>query len=540
MLIKDLINALNAEPISSFIRSHRKALLISTIFGVCASVFQLLGFYCLILLLKTNNWIYFYLVLASWSICAISFGSSSYYAHDAERKISLSLKKGLVKHLSLLPSQKRSRYDETFLKRLLREDVHDLHHTIAHLPAELCTFFVLPVLSLILMLSLSGAYAILTIIPACLASIYYLWIVPKTTARDGEARMQVMRDIISAVDDYCRGIKINRIYGQSTGALQTYLTSAQNFTKNMSFWVKKVATLAAIATAFLQPVATLTIAYYVSRNDDFIALASTLFFSLAFIAPVLKLGHGLDYINLGIQAAKRIIDFLSLQSLSGGTLKKYPIDDQPIDIHIKKLKLNIDTNSVNQVTMTCLANEVSTLVGPSGCGKSTLLKTLVGFEDLPPNSVFLNQLDISELDKNYLHFWICMMPQSLTLMSGSIRNNLNIFRPNFDLKKLNNILDIFEIDYSLDTSVNKLSGGERQRLLIAITLLSPAPIILMDEPTSALDSHLSSTIIKFIKQYASDHNKTILIVTHDQDIANLADRVYDFDNFLSSSKEDNI
>ena len=125
-------------------------------------------------------------------------------------------------------------------------------------------------------------------------------------------------------------------------------------------------------------------------------------------------------------------------------------------------------------------------------------------------------------------------------MSGSIRNNLNIFRPNFDLKKLNNILDIFEIDYSLDTSVNKLSGGERQRLLIAITLLSPAPIILMDEPTSALDSHLSSTIIKFIKQYASDHNKTILIVTHDQDIANLADRVYDFDNFLSSSKEDNI
>ena len=74
--------------------------------------------------------------------------------------------------------------------------------------------------------------------------------------RDGAARMQVMLDIIGSADDYARGIRDNRIYGQQSGALTAYTQSAQNFTQNMVSWVSKVATLAAVATA-LQAVATL-------------------------------------------------------------------------------------------------------------------------------------------------------------------------------------------------------------------------------------------------------------------------------------------
>lgn len=110
--------------------------------------------------------------------------------------------------------------------------------------------------------------------------LYYLIIVPHVSKRDGAARMQVMLDIIGSADDYARGIRDNRIYGQQSGALTAYIQSAQNFTQNMVSWVSKVATLAAVATALLQAVATFAIAYFVAYQYDSMTLAATLFFSL--------------------------------------------------------------------------------------------------------------------------------------------------------------------------------------------------------------------------------------------------------------------
>ncbi|MGQ8613849.1 hypothetical protein ACUTFV_27940, partial [Klebsiella pneumoniae] len=78
-----------------------------------------------------------------------------------------------------------------------------------------------------------------------------------------------------------------------------YTQSAQNFTQNMVSWVSKVATLAAVATALLQAVATFAIAYFVAYQYDSMTLAATLFFSLAIVTPSLRLGHGLDYVAAG-------------------------------------------------------------------------------------------------------------------------------------------------------------------------------------------------------------------------------------------------
>ncbi len=155
--------------------------------------------------------------------------------------------------------------------------------------------------------------ALWVLLPGAIASLYYLIIVPHVSKRDGAARMQVMLDIIGSADDYARGIRDNRIYGQQSGALTAYTQSAQNFTQNMVSWVSKVATLAAVATALLQAVATFAIAYLVAYQYDSMTLAATLFFSLAIVTPSLRLGHGLDYVAAGRAAATRLSAFLKSQ-----------------------------------------------------------------------------------------------------------------------------------------------------------------------------------------------------------------------------------
>lgn len=529
MLILNLAKALKHPLVHSHIAPQKKTLFFSTALIFISSALQLLGLYFLLLFLEKTLLSHCLYSLICWTISALSYGSSSFLAHKAENKISHSLKKSLIEKLALLSTKKRTKYDENEMKRLLNEDVSNLHHAIAHLPSELSVFIISPLISLVLILTITGFQGLLTIVPAILASLYYLWIVPKTTARDGEARIKVMHNMISAVNDYCRGVKVNRIFGQSTGALKTYLTAADEFTLSMTFWVKKVATFAAIATAFLQPVATLTIGYYVAKDKGFLPLACTLFFSLTFIAPVLKLGHGLDYLQSGIRSALRITDFFSLSTLNQNNNLLFPNENQDISLTIKNIHITGDNITSQELNIICLPRKITVLMGASGSGKSTLLRMIAGFDDIKEDSILFNSLDAANLSLKNRHQWVSYMPQKLNLISGTIEENLNILEPNIEPSKILDMLRRLNFEHNTNTPVSQLSGGERQRLLLVLSLLRGTPIILLDEPTSALNKELSILTMKIIKEHVERHNNTVLLVTHDEEVASLADKVYKLD-----------
>jgi putative ABC transport system ATP-binding protein len=180
--------------------------------------------------------------------------------------------------------------------------------------------------------------------------------------------------------------------------------------------------------------------------------------------------------------------------------------------------------------------EFLVVVGPSGSGKSTLMN-LFGCLDLPSKgTVFLDSMDISELDESELARirgqMIGFIFQSFNLIPN-LNTLENVLLPlefqEEDSRKARekaaNLLDIVGLSDKKQNLPSQLSGGQRQRVAIARSLAVNPPIILADEPTGNLDSKTGNYILEFLAKLHENEGKTIIIVTHDLEIIKHATRV---------------
>lgn len=179
--------------------------------------------------------------------------------------------------------------------------------------------------------------------------------------------------------------------------------------------------------------------------------------------------------------------------------------------------------------------EVYAILGPSGSGKTTLLSILTGLDSPTEGSVFIEGMNISELDMDmYRREMIGMVFQSFLLfpLLTAVENvSFTLESSGIDKKtartKAKTLLDSVGItDDKYKRYPSNLSGGEQQRVAIARTLASGAKIILADEPTGNLDAENGEAVIGILKKLACERESCIIIVTHNLEIANIADVVY--------------
>ena len=195
---------------------------------------------------------------------------------------------------------------------------------------------------------------------------------------------------------------------------------------------------------------------------------------------------------------------------------------------------NGNIKALNGIDLTIKDGEFVSIIGPSGSGKSTLLNML-GALDIP-DSGFINvagqDLKSSKKLNEFRSEKIGFIFQLHNLIPNiSVVENVEI--PMYTQKmsskdmrsKALRLLDDVGLRDKAEIKPNKLSGGERQRVAIARALANDPSIILADEPTGSLDSKTSSKILKQLIDLHEDKNVTLIIVTHDMDVAKLADRV---------------
>lgn len=506
----------------------RIKLLLSLIFAVIAGVTSVLGFWALINLIADKNTDWLWRMVGLWGVSGISLGMVSYLSHRAEATFSENLRQLVIEKLVRLPASQLASHDNTQLKQLMTADIGNLHHLIAHLPTELVNFLVVPLTSLYFLLTIVGLQALWVLLPALIASLYHLVIIPKVAMQNNAVRMQAMGDIMTAVEDYTRGIRINRVFhgwnGQSQ-ALQQYHTATQSFSHNMLLWVTQVATLGGIAVALLQAIATFAIGYVVGYRFDAVTLGATLFFSLALVTPALRLGHGLDYIGLAKASGKNLIEFLNLPSLSFGQ-NTLPISvNSPVSsLVIEQATLLIQGKPIiHDFSFQFLPSTVTVITAPSGTGKTTLLNVLAGFEPLTAGKVLLNQISLTSLNEQARHHALLFIPQESGVIATSVRENLKLIATHATDNQLLEALNKANLSVNLNKDATTLSGGEQQRLALAKVFLSPASIILLDEPTRALDNQTAQPLIDRLYDFAHSEQKILIIVTHDNDVVKKAD-----------------
>ena len=190
--------------------------------------------------------------------------------------------------------------------------------------------------------------------------------------------------------------------------------------------------------------------------------------------------------------------------------------------------------ALNGITLDIKKGEFISIIGPSGSGKSTLLNML-GALDVPDSGEIIVAGENLSKSKNLnkfraqkigfifqLHY---LLPNLTTLENIELpMYSQGVKSENMEKKALNNLEYMGLLDKA-KIFPTKLSGGERQRVAIARALINDPEIILADEPTGALDSVNSKNVMDLLKKLHNDKNVTLIVVTHDMEIAKMADRI---------------
>lgn len=190
--------------------------------------------------------------------------------------------------------------------------------------------------------------------------------------------------------------------------------------------------------------------------------------------------------------------------------------------------------AVNNVNIQIKQGEFVAIIGKSGSGKSTLLYMLGGLDTPTKGNVVLSGKDMYQMNEDKLAVFrrrkIGFIFQAFNLVS-SINVWENIVLPlgldgrKVDEAYVNDIISTLGIENRIHNLPNTLSGGQQQRVAIARALVARPEILFADEPTGNLDSKTSDEVIALLKMTAKKYGQTIVMITHDDEIAQVADRI---------------
>ena len=190
--------------------------------------------------------------------------------------------------------------------------------------------------------------------------------------------------------------------------------------------------------------------------------------------------------------------------------------------------------AVDHINLEIKQGEFAAIVGKSGSGKSTLLHMLGGLDMPTSGSVFVRGKELSKMKEEELAVFrrrkIGFIFQAYNLVS-SINVWENIVLPLglderfVDEKYIKDVIHVLGFENRLYHLPNALSGGQQQRAAIARALASKPDIVFADEPTGNLDSRSSEEVMTLLKMSAEKYGQTIVMITHDEEIAQAADRI---------------
>ncbi len=195
--------------------------------------------------------------------------------------------------------------------------------------------------------------------------------------------------------------------------------------------------------------------------------------------------------------------------------------------------------------------EIVAIVGPSGAGKTTLLQIVGTLEKADAGSVTIDNIEISQLKEKELaafrnhHIGFVfqfhqLLPEFSALENVMIPALIQKKRISESKKRAKEILEFLNLSDRINHKPAQLSGGEKQRVAVARALVNHPDVILADEPSGSLDSQNKIELHKLFFDLRKEFNQTFVIVTHDENLAKMADRIIQMKDGLIILPEENL
>ncbi len=193
-----------------------------------------------------------------------------------------------------------------------------------------------------------------------------------------------------------------------------------------------------------------------------------------------------------------------------------------------------EVRALNDVSFGVEKGEFVAIIGPSGSGKSTLLHILGGVDRPTSGKVYLNGQDVYAQDEEKLSIFrrreVGLIYQFYNLIPVlNVVENMTLpvlmDGRRVNAERLNELLETLKLTDRKSNLPNQLSGGQQQRVSIGRALMNAPTVVLADEPTGNLDSKNSQEIVELLKLSNCKYNQTLIVITHDENIALQADRI---------------
>ncbi|WP_113690473.1 ABC transporter ATP-binding protein [Amycolatopsis albispora] len=469
--------------------------------------------------------------------------ASSGIGHLLDGRVQLSFRRRLAEGLGRVPIGWFSRRRTGELAKVVGEDVGAVHPFIAHAPGELVAAFVVPLVSLVYLVSIDWRLTLVTLIPVALAVAMVPLMMTPTRLREQEEFDAAMGRISNSVVEFVQGIAVVKAFGGTERAHRRFRTAADAFVGTFNRWVHGMSVPAAGMQLALSPPFVLVVVLTggaVKITGGALAPADLLPFlllGLGLTAPVAALGHGFDDLQAARRAVGRIRDVLAVPPLPEPANPVVPNGNR---VELRDVRFAYDNGRevLRGIDLVLEPGTVTALTGPSGSGKSTLVQLLPRFFDPAGGSVLLGGVDLREIGSRELHRRVSFVFQDVRLLRATVAENIALAVPHAEFTDVVRAAElagiherILELPHGYETVLGEetgLSGGEAQRISLARALLADAPVLVLDEATSFADPQTEQAVRRALAALGGD--RTVLVIAHRAETIAGADTVVVLDN----------
>ncbi|MGY6655645.1 ABC transporter ATP-binding protein [Amycolatopsis sp. TRM77291] len=476
---------------------------------------------------ESRVWTAVILGAAGMFVRLVLTAASSGIGHLLDGRVQLTFRRLLAERLGRVPIGWFSNRRTGELAKVVGEDVGAVHPFIAHTPGELVSAFVVPLVSLVYLLTIDWRLTLITLIPVVLAVAMVPLMMTPSRLREQEEFDRGMAGISDSVVEFVQGIAVVKAFGGAGRAHRRFRTAADAFVATFTRWVHGMAGPAAGMQLALSPPFVLLMVLIggtlliTGGGLAPVDLLPFLVLGLGLTAPVASLGHGFDELQAARRATGRIREVLGVPSLPE---PPDPVAPQGHRVELRGVRFGYeaDREVLRGIDLVLEPGTVTALVGPSGGGKSTLVTLLPRFFDPAEGSVLLGGADLREIGSRELYRKVSFVFQDVRLLRASVADNIALAVPHADREdvvraaRLAHIHDrILELPHGYETVLHEetgLSGGEAQRISLARALLADTPVLVLDEATSFADPQTELAVRRALATSRAD--RTVLVIAH--------------------------
>ncbi|QIG07201.1 ABC transporter ATP-binding protein [Proteus sp. ZN5] len=509
------------------------ALLLQAIAGF-SSLVPWLALYQLLLSFPSSNTLWLTIAVIGGMVWLISQTIAFHLTHLMDAKLTYQLRSALSEKMQKLPLNWFVSQGKNGVNQYVQRDIKALHQLIAHAPADIVQFIVVPVIAIVVLSILNLSLLLFALIPLLIAYFCFKQTQSSRYQTYCEQRDSAMKTLFEDYQLLAENPLVARQFPHK-GIISKTEKALFNFVFHFQNWVKRVGLLGSLTQLLLS--ATLLTGWLllgVVTFEQRLPLADLLLFILLLrriAEPVMAMGHGGDALRIAKKSAQRIQQLLQQpemqygeQSLEGGSHR--------VALTANSVCLSYgDKKILDNINFEIKKGEFIAIVGPSGAGKSSLLQLIARFMDATSGEILIENKRLQAYSRHALNQITTVVMQNSQPLPYSIKDNLLLFNPDCSEEQLQSAInethfaEVIELlPQGLSTIINDetpLSGGEAQRLAIARAFIANSPLLLADEPSSALDPDNAQYIFNALK------NKTMtrVVVTHSLALAQQVNRV---------------